>query len=139
MAEFVGALVFVGIGMSIDAFVTRMSAKKSIGTTLSWLQGYLLVISRTLVALVGGFAVGNLIRAAIGGDVAPEIEQVVISCIVSVISFVCYWWMMRKTTRKKVPIRQMIKTVFLELWYLFLLAAAFAFVIIIAALIVNQF
>ena len=123
------------IGITLDAYITRLAAKHALDATLNWYQGYALVLGRTAVALIGGFTVGSILAFFVGGDVTPELENIIGSLIMSVISFIFYWWMMRSATHKNISFFQMIKTLFTELGYLLIIASGIAVAIIVCALI----
>lgn len=108
----VGSLFLFSLGL--NAFTARWSTRKVLGINLSWASSGLIVLGRSLAALLAGFAIGYAIRLLLQGNVNQNILQLASMFVISILSFLAYWALLGKLSGKSISLWGMTKTVATE-------------------------
>lgn len=114
----IGAL-FV-LSMAANVFITRWSAKRILGLDVPVVKSGLIVLGRSLAALLAGFAVGYAIRLGFASDgvgegtVVARTIQMSGMMLVACLSFLAYWLLLGKMTNTQISLWGMTKTVAAE-------------------------
>lgn len=110
-------LVVVGLLFVVStvgsALLQKWSTRKVLGIDISIFKSSILVLGRSLAALFIGFAIGYLIRI-LRADLDPDWIRLVGMGVVTVLSFLIYWILLGKLTKRQVSLVGMTKTVALE-------------------------
>lgn len=122
-------LIFV-VSLLVSAVLVRWSTRKALGIKLSFKRSIWLVLARTVVALIGGFALGNALRLANQeGLVEQKGVQIIVFCVIGMFSFLVYYFILGKISGQPVPLAGFAKSVGLETGTFMLLLIAFSFVV----------
>lgn len=108
----VAVLFIVSIGF--NALIARYSTKKVLGIEMSFFKSSLVVIGRTLAALLAGFCVGYGVKVAFASEVDMKWVQLTGLLLMTGLSFVAYWILLGKVTQTKIPFVGMAKTAIAE-------------------------
>lgn len=114
--EIVVLCLLFGVSLSVNAVISKWSAKKFIGIELSVVRSAVLVTSRTLAALVAGFCLGYAIKIGIIGKEHTEFKtfKLIGVLVMSTVSFFVYWFLLQKIGGKKIQLSVMVKSVAFE-------------------------
>ncbi|MFC1337330.1 MAG: hypothetical protein G8D91_21915 [gamma proteobacterium symbiont of Clathrolucina costata] len=113
--SFVGMLFL--LSLAANAIITRWSTKRVLGLDVSLVKSGVIVVGRSLAALLGGFAVGYAIKVGLlQGDVevANKAIQLTGMAAVAALSFLAYWVLLGKMTNTSISLWGMTKTVATE-------------------------
>lgn len=102
------------VSLAANALITQWSAKRVLGIDVSIVHSGVIVMGRTLAALLGGFAVGYAIRLGFQGDTGNKAIQIAGMGAVAVLSFIAYWALLGKITKTSISLWGMTKTVATE-------------------------
>lgn len=129
MSEILVLSVLFLVSLAANALVTRWSTKRVLGINLSVIKSGIIVLLRSLAALLAGFAVGYAIRVGSSGDIADKGIQVVGMALVSLFSFLAYWVLLGRFTKSSISLWGMTKTVGTETALLVLASLGIALVV----------
>lgn len=129
MKEVLGLAVLFLISLGVNALMTQWSAKRVLGIQISVLKSGIVVLLRSLAALLAGFAVGYVIRIGLHGEIADKGIQVAGMVVVSILSFLAYWVLLGRFTKSSITLWGMTKTVGAETAMLSLAAVGIAVVV----------
>ena len=113
------AALFV-LSMTVNVFITRWSAKRVLGLDVTVVKSGLIVLGRSLAALLAGFAVGYAIQLGFvpdgGGEGTVVARNIQMSglMLVACLSFLVYWLLLGKMTHTQISLWGMTKTVAAE-------------------------
>lgn len=116
MVEIVAiALLFV-LSLMANAVITRWSTKRVLGLDMTVMSSYLVVVGRSLAALLAGFAIGYAVRLGFLTENNGQIEYVKMAAmlLVACLSFLAYWVLLGKVSKKSISFWGMTKTVATE-------------------------
>lgn len=116
MVEIVAiALLFV-LSLMANAVITRWSTKRILGLDMSVMSSYLVVVGRSLAALLAGFAIGYAVRLGFLTENNGQIEYVKMAAmlLVACLSFLAYWVLLGKVSKTSISLWGMTKTVATE-------------------------
>jgi len=129
VTEIVILSVLFLVSLGVNALITRWSAKRVLGLDISVIKSGIVVLLRSLSALLAGFAVGYAIRLGSNGEMADKGIQVVGMGIVSLLSFLAYWVLLGRLTKSSITLWGMTKTVGTETALLIVAAVGIAVVV----------
>lgn len=116
MVEIVAiALLFV-LSLMANAVITRWSTKRVLGLDMTVMSSYLVVVGRSLAALLAGFAIGYAVRLGFLTENNGQIEYVKMAAmlLVACLSFLAYWVLLGKVSNTSISLWGMTKTVATE-------------------------
>lgn len=109
------ALLFV-LSLMANAVITRWSTKRVLGLDMTVMSSYLVVVGRSLAALLAGFAIGYAVRLGFLTENNGQIEYVKMAAmlLVACLSFLAYWVLLGKVSNTSISLWGMTKTVATE-------------------------
>ncbi len=109
------ALLFV-LSLMANAVIIKWSTKRVLGLDISVMSSYLVVMGRSLAALLAGFAIGYAVRLGLLTENNDQIEYVKIAAmlLVACLSFLAYWILLGKASKTSISFWGVTKTVATE-------------------------
>jgi len=119
------------LSLVANAVITRWSTKRVLGLEVSLVKSSVIVVGRSLAAMLGGFAIGYGIKVGLleGGEVNHKFIQLSGMAVVVVLSFVAYWVLLGKMTNTSISFWGMTKTVATETIMLVVVSVGIAIVL----------
>lgn len=108
-------LLFV-LSVIANSIITRWSTKRVLGLNISVLSSYLIVLGRSLAALLAGLAIGYAVRIGFLGDSKESFDYLKIASmlLIACLSFFAYWFLLGKVSKTSISLWSMTKTVTAE-------------------------
>jgi len=97
--------------MLVNALITKWSTKRVLGIEVSWLKSTVIVVGRSLAALLAGFVIGYAVRLGLTGEIDQNAMKITAMFAVACMSFLAYWLLLGKITNTQISFWGMTKTV----------------------------
>ena len=125
----VGALFL--LSLVANAIITRWSTKRVLGLEVSLVKSSVIIVGRSLAAMLGGFAIGYGIKVGLleGEEIDHKFIQLSGMVTVALLSFIAYWVLLGKMTNTSISFWGMTKTVVTETTMLIIVSIGIAIVL----------
>lgn len=116
LIEIISIAVLFVISLVANAIITKWSAKRVLGLDLTNFSASLVVIGRSLAALLAGFSIGYAIRLGFLPEVEGDLEYIKLAMMlfVACLSFLAYWALLGRVSKTRISFLGMAKTVATE-------------------------
>lgn len=114
MKEILAVFALFIVSLTLNALVTKYSAKKILGIELSFFKSNLVVLGKSFAMLLAGFCVGYAIKIGFNGNTELKSVKLIALSTVTLLSFLVYWYLLGRISETRISLWGMTKTVFTE-------------------------